>query len=81
MQTYVAPERPDVAALRPSTAALAQACSVSLDPYASAATVRAAQGTMVAQRLLDQSQSQPTLAEWRSSPALLLPPDRLLYPP
>jgi len=81
VQTYVAPERPDGSALRPSTAALAQACAVSLDPYASAATVRAAQGTMVAQRLLDQSQSQPTLAEWRSSPALLLPPDRLLYPP
>jgi hypothetical protein len=73
VQTYVAPERPDVAALRPSTAALAEACAVSLDPYASAETVRTAQGTMVAQRLIDQSQSQPTLptvAEWRSSPML-----------
>ena len=70
VQTYVAPERPDVAALRPSTAALAQACAVSLDPYASAATVRVAHGTHVAQRLLDQSQSLPSLAEWRSSPEL-----------
>ena len=70
MQTYQAPERPDIAELRPSAAALAQVSAVGLDPYASAAEVNAAHSTMVAQRLSEDSQSLPSLDDWRTSPVL-----------
>ena len=70
VQTYQAPERPDIAELRPSAAALAQVSAVGLDPYASAAEVNAAHSTMVAQRLFEDSQSLPSLDDWRTSPVL-----------
>ena len=70
VQTYQAPERPDIAELRPSAAALAQVSAVGLDPYASAAEVNAAHGTMVAQRLSEDSQSLPSVDEWRTSAVL-----------
>lgn len=71
VQTYQPPERLDVGGVRPTAAALAHVSAVGRDPFASAVSVGAAHSTLVAQRLLDkQSQCQPTVAEWRSSPAL-----------